>query len=122
MDSEKIIHLQMERPEAIIVKKEMLMIQASLLKIIGQIKLFNALRGHELRNKKKMNAKIRKIHSNLGKLNVLMPEIKKPKILKEKKEKVYAEPKRMTRITDKTDIEKDLEDIQNRLKMLDAKF
>jgi len=123
MDSEKIIHVQLEYPEAIAVKKDILLTEAGILKIHGNIKEFHNLRKEELNAKRKINARIRKINTNLKKLEILMPNVERPKILKatkEKKEDVIEETIKIKHY--KNNIEKDLEDIQSRLRMLDEKF
>lgn len=125
MDSEKIIHIQLEYPEAISVKKDILLTEAGILKIHGNLKEYHNLRREELKTKRKINTKIRKVNSNLKKLGVLMPDVEKPKILKKSKEKNEEEDIIEDTIKIKhykNNIEKDLEDVQRRLRMLDEKF
>jgi len=123
MNSEKIIHIQLEYPEAIQIKKDILLTEAGFLKVHGMLKEFHDLRREELKNKRKINAKIKKVNINLGKLNIFMPKLEKPRILRKSKEKRQETPEKTIKIKHyHNNIEKDLEDIQNRLRMLDEKF
>ena len=123
MDSEKLIHVQLEYPEAVMVKKDILLTEAGILKIHGNIKGFHSLRKEELKTKRKINTKIRKINANLKKLGVLMPEVERPKVLKKPKEEKQDPIEETIKIKHyKNNIEKDLEDVQRRLRMIDEKF
>ncbi|MFA5952994.1 MAG: hypothetical protein WC812_00200 [Candidatus Pacearchaeota archaeon] len=125
MESEKLIHLKFENNEAILAKKDLLLMQSELIKLIVKIKEFQKLRSLELKNKIKMNSKIKIINANLGKLDKLLPEIEKPKFLK-KSSKENSQLKELKKSIEKkpqkSSLEQELEEIQERLKKLDEKL
>ncbi|OYT36905.1 hypothetical protein B6U91_00115 [Candidatus Pacearchaeota archaeon ex4484_71] len=122
MDSEKIIHIKFENSEAREAKKSVLLTEASFIKMHAHIKEFLELRKKELRNKSRMNTRIKKVISNIKKLENLNPKIQKPKILRKHPQERHLPTREIKVRPIKGGLEKELSDIQQRLKLLDKKF
>lgn len=83
-----LIHLRFARPSAIEGKKDILNSQIDLLKISQHITKYRKLRKTELLKKEQVQSKIKSARRDLTKLHRLLPEIKIPKILVKKEEKI----------------------------------
>ena len=114
----EVIHIKLEYDEALQSKKDILGSELGLLKISKAIKKHQILRSDEFQIKLKLHRKLRELNTNIGKLQQILPKIKIPEILEEKRE--YPEdimPKVEKRAHD-ISLESQLEDIQERLRQL----
>ena len=111
MKDEKLIHIKIDAKEAIETKRDLLISQANLLKLAKTIKRYKLLRQKELLKKEKLKKELKKLHIFLNKLDKTLPGIELPKILEKQKDK---------RKENKQDsIEKELMEIQKKLKELE---
>ena len=119
MDSKNVMHVKLEFVEAIENKKQILSLEFRILQMLNAIKQYYELRGLELKNKQKINATIKKASINLTKLKRIIPKIETPK-------KIITKENAMHKITPQTnkksDIEIQIQEIQERLKSIDQKF
>jgi len=120
---QELIHVKLEYDELIQVKRDLLALQLSLLKILKLISKYHYLRKIEMDKKILFYNYLKNTSKNLIQLQIMLPSIKIPKILK----KDYGQPKE-TRIKEKSspeevpvdsDLEMQLQEIQNRLKSLE---
>lgn len=125
---ENLIHVKLDYGEAINSKKDILFTEMDLLRILKVIKNFHTLRSEELALKLKAHKKIKELQITMNKLHTLLPTIKIPKLLQKKEEKQEIQKiikktklKPITKEKPKKysdEIEKQLEEIQKKLKSL----
>lgn len=116
MKSENLIHVKLEYPEAVQSKRDILETQRDLLRILKTLKKFHLIRIEELKFKAKLAKKIKELKSNISKLHQVLPKVQVPEILHhEEKEKTELKIKEDYH---DTDLESQLEEIQNRLRSL----
>jgi vacuolar-type H+-ATPase subunit I/STV1 len=123
--SENLIHVKLEYPEAVQSKKDILSTQKDLIEVLKSIKRYHLIRKEELKLKEIILKKIRELKTSMTKLNQTFPSIKLPKIITheseydEKKETI----KKIKEISGKdlkqNDLERELADIQKKLKALE---
>ena len=117
MKNENLIHIKLEYEEVIQLKKGFLSSEMNLLKIAKSIKKYRFLRLEELKTKLKLYKKIKEIKNNITKLQIILPKIKIPEILKKGKGSEEIEKKIKEKQYDKG-LESQLREIQNKLKAL----
>jgi len=83
MKSENLIHVKLEYEEARQSKKDVLSLEMTLLKILRTIKEYHPLRLEELKIKLRLYRKIKELIADMGKLQIALPKLKIPEILKE---------------------------------------
>ncbi len=115
---EELIHVRFDYLEAKKGKTELLSSQANLLKIIQLINRYKELRLKELDNKKKIRTKLKQTNTNIKKLEKLLPEYKIPKILEHAFEEKEDKKERKVKVASKNTLQSQLEEIQNKLKVL----
>lgn len=81
MPSENLIHIKLEREEALESKRDLLASQIALLKVLKRINTYRVYRTREFELKLTLNKKIRELKVNLGSLQRVLPTLKVPKIL-----------------------------------------
>lgn len=94
MKSENLIHIKLGYDEALEAKKEVLSIEANLIRTAQCVNKYRELRLKELDLKIDLNEKIGLLKEELRKLRSKMPKIQIPKIVKEFQEKKLAEEKK----------------------------
>jgi|SRR3990172_11047246 len=116
MDSQNSVHIKLEYDEAIQAKRNLLSAEMDSLKIVKAMGRYKALRMIELGLKGKIYGKMKETKTNIRKLQSLLPEPKRPRILK----KVHAEEAHIAAKQEyhSEDIESQLSEIQRRLDML----
>lgn len=116
MVSENTVHIRLEYDEAILSKRNILSSEMSSLKITKNIGRYKTLRFIELGLKGKIYTKMKETRANIKKLQVLLPEPKRPRILK----RVHTEEAHITAKQEYSpeDIESQLSEIQRRLDSL----
>jgi len=119
MDSKNVMHVKLEFIEAAENKRQILSLEFRILQMLNAIKEYHRLRELELKNKQKINFKLRKVSANLTKLKRIIPKIETPKKPKEDMETTL---KPRHQINKRSDIEVQIQDIQKRLKAIDQKF
>lgn len=119
MDSKNVMHVKLEFNEAGESKKQILSLEAKMLQMLSAIKKYHELRELELKNKQKINLKLKKTSTNLTKLKSIIPKVETTKKIAEDGEDM---PKIKPKTSKKSDIEWQLQEIQNRLKKIDQKF
>jgi len=116
MPKENIIHVKFEKKEGLLSKEDLLNLELQFLNTLKIIKNYHELRKIELKNRVEMGKIIKKINANLNKLNRLIPKIKDQKAPNHQINREYL-------IESKDNgLENQLEEIQNRLKAIQARF
>jgi len=119
MDNKNIIHVKLEFVEAKEDKKQILSLEARMLQMLSAIKKYHELRGLELKTKQKINFKLRQTSANLTKLKRIIPKIESQKRIIKDVESIH---KTKYPTNKKSDIEMQIQEIQDRLKTIDQKF
>ena len=127
MPKSQLIHVKLDYTEAVQAKKHVLSSQIETLRVLNHLKRYHALRTEELKTKLKLHRKIKELLTHMKKLQITLPKIKVPEVLKhedqhQEKPKDKKQIKQITRIIipkpkDKT-IDSELADIQRRLREL----
>ena len=119
------VHIKLEQPEAIEIKRDILTSEMELLKIIRIMRKYKILRMRELRLKEKLRKDMSASVTNIQKLQIMLPKGRMPKITHGgeeekdalKKVKTYT-PKDQKAEQDKKrfdSLEMELSDIQSKL-------
>jgi hypothetical protein len=116
MPNENIIHVKFEKKEGLISKENLLNLELQFLNTLKLIKEYHGLRKIELKKRIEINKIIKKINANLNKLNRIMPK------LKNKKSHETSITYSFTQKTKEDGLEYQLEEIQKRLKAIQARF
>ena len=123
------VHIKLEQPEAIEIKRDVLNSEMDLIKIIRIMRKYKILRMRELRLKEKLRKNMSTSVTNIKKLQIMLPKGRMPKIdhgeeeEKDvlKKVKTYT-PKDQKAEQDKKrfdSLEMELSDIQSKLRALE---
>lgn len=118
MKNENLIHVKLEYGEALQSKRDILSSEMNLLRITKMIKKYRLLRLEELKIKLKLYRKIKEIITNIKKMQITLPKLEIPKILK--KDKEIEEPDKLPikeREYDES-LESQLQEIQDKLNLL----
>jgi len=125
MAENNLIHVKLEHDEALQSKRDILTSEADILKIVQNIRRYKLVRLNELKTKAKLHRKLKEVSTAIKKLEQVLPAIKIPKILQDEPLTSSEAPKKRTakKTTKKhhaydSDIESQLQDIQDRLKNL----
>lgn len=123
MADEKLIHVKLEYEEALKAKRDILSSEMGLLRIARAIKNYRISRTEELRLKLQLYKKIKELKANIAKLQQVLPKIRIPEILSDKKNSKKEEAQREY-IPKKKDLyydelEYELQEIQRKLKSLE---
>ena len=82
MEEKNPVYLRLEPEEKINIKKDLLLVEMSILQISKIVKEYQKLREMEFDKKYEIHRKLRKTEINLGKLQNSVPKVKIPSILK----------------------------------------
>lgn len=116
MSSENTVHIKLEYDEAIHSKRNILSAEMYSLKIAKAIGRYKTLRLVELGLKGRIYTRMKETKTNIRKLQSLLPEPKRPRILKRvRTEETHAAAKQEYH---SEDIESQLSEIQRRLEQL----
>ncbi|MBT96816.1 MAG: hypothetical protein QF567_00420 [Candidatus Pacearchaeota archaeon] len=118
---EDTIHIKIDYNEALQSKKDILLSEMNLLKVIKIIKKYHSSRMNELKLKLKLYKKIKGINIQMKKLQNALPKTGISNVLKEKKSFKKIKNKKISRTKDKKKdnaVESQLKDIQNKLNSL----
>ena len=121
MTGEQLIHLKLERGEALRLKRGLLSAQMGLLKTARTLRGYGYFRSEELKLKTILYKEIKDVKFNIGKLQKILPKLKVPEILRrrERTETVKTTQHREEKETHRgDDLEAQLQEIQNRLNNL----
>ena len=118
MASEKLIHVRLEHNEAIQAKKDLLLSQANLIKIMQTISEYKKLRSKETRLKTKLKTKFREALTEIRKLQRELPKLEIPDIIKEDSEEVQELEETIQKKKYNNDLESQLQEIQDKLRNL----
>ncbi len=108
------IHIRLEYPEAKQSKRDLLASEADIINIIQSMNRYVAIRNIELGLKSKFYREIKKIAIEIRLLEANMPQIEMPKPLKH----LEVKPIEVAKTKGGDELEKQLADIQRRLKEL----
>ncbi len=114
-----VVHLRLGYDEALEGKKDMLSSEISLLKLVRIIKRYHSIRDQELNKKLEMQKKIKDIRTKIELLTKLIPKPKLPKNLQKSSE--FSSNKEASPSWEKhiNPLEKELKDIQEKLRELE---
>ncbi len=116
--AKNLIHIKLERSEAIQSKRDVLKSEMDLLKMIKILKRYHSFRGEELQTKIKLHRKLAETKTNMSKLQKILPKMQIPEILKDDEEvEKKPKPKKRDEPYDES-IELELQNIQNKLRKL----
>jgi hypothetical protein len=120
MSEEAVIHVGFQYEEAIVAKKDLLSLEMTLLEAVKAVTNYHSLRSEELKLKLKLYIRTKEYLNLLKRLKKLLPKYKLPKILQEiENEKVDVDKiKEEQDIKYGSDVDSQLEEIQNKLKAL----
>lgn len=119
MKNENLIHIKFEYEEALQSKKDILLSEMNLLKISKTIKNYSSLRLEELDLKLKLFKKIKEINADLRKLQISLPRLKIPEILKkDEDDEEISKVKEIKEGPYEEDIEYELQEIQDKLRSI----
>lgn len=118
MKNENLIHVKLEYEEALQSKRDVLSSEMNLLRIAKTIKNYHLLRTEELKIKSKLYRRIKEVIANIKKMQITLPTLKIPEILK--KDKEVEEPKKVQVKEKQYDdsLESQLQEIQEKLKSI----
>ena len=114
--NENLIHIKLERGEALESKRDVLASQIALLKILKKVNAYRAYRTKELELKIELHKKMVGLKTNLKSLEKTLPKLKIPKTLN-KEEEQQEKNIRTTEVGDLS-IEAQLQEIQRKLEEL----
>jgi hypothetical protein len=114
MKEQNPIHIKLEYEEAIQSRRDILSSEMNLIEIMKCVQRFGLLRKEELIYKIKLQKKMKELMINIKQLQEMLPKVKIPEILKEPKEE---RRKKNIGVVD-TNLERELMDIQEKLKSL----
>lgn len=115
MKNENFIHIRLGYNETIQSKKDILFSQMNLIRILKAIKDYHILRTEELELKKEIHTKAKELNTNIRKIQSLFPKI--PGVVKTP-QRLKIPQKNSKNQTKDTDLEKQLREIQQRLKTI----
>ena len=118
MSSENVIHIRLDYMEALKAKKAVLSSELTALNIGKKIARYREIRMEELELKMKMYNKMKEIKSSIRKLQIILPNPKMPKILKEQAIEHHTGEEKV--LHDENSIESQLREIQRRLERLQS--
>lgn len=120
MGDETLIHVKLEYAEAVRAKRDILSFESDLLRVLRRVRSYHKLRSEELRIRLKMYRRIKELKSNVGRLQQTLPKIKIPSLLSKGREEIveYSKPK-VIKNNPSDDLDKQLEEIQERLRKLE---
>jgi len=120
MSEETLIHVGFQYEEAVMAKRDLLSLEMTLLEAVKAVTNYHSLRSEELKLKLKLYLRTKEYLNLLKKLKKLLPKYKLPKILQEiENEKVDVDKiKEEQEIKYGSDVDSQLEEIQNKLKSL----
>ena len=81
-NGEKLIHIKLEYKEGIQSKKDLLLSEMNLLKIVKCMKRYHLLREEELKLKLRLYRKLRELNLDMKRTQAILPELQIPRILK----------------------------------------
>ncbi|MCA9487348.1 MAG: hypothetical protein KC516_00090 [Nanoarchaeota archaeon] len=123
MDDKTLMHVKVDYREGIQGKKELLGMELAVLKMLEALKEYHSLRIEELKTKMSINTKIRKVNAQINVLKKVIPDVKVPKKYKEPSVKKIIERKeKPVKKTYSTALERELQEIQEKLRVIDQKF
>lgn len=130
---ESFIHVRFEREESMQSKKDVLAAELSLVNIMKSLGRYTVLRNNEIKLKTRLYREIKKIGTDIKRLETIMPEVEIPSVLKhhkkyqkhEHKQEVEEQEKEVEekpRVKGKKEdsLESQLKEIQKKLKSLSS--
>lgn len=122
MKDEQLIHIRLGYSEAVQSKRDILEAERTFVQVLKDVKRYHLIRREELKLKLLLLKKIKELKTNLNKINTIIPKIKIPEILRSD----YAEKDTKKKVKEisgsamrQTDIEKELMELQRKLKELE---
>jgi hypothetical protein len=117
--TENVIHIKLEKNEAIAAKRDILHAEGDLIKVIRTMKAYQALRSKELTLKLKLLKKVNSAKRDLGKIKRTLPKFIVPEILqREEPEEPPRKIEPIKPIQYDDDLESQLQEIQDKLSRL----
>ena len=124
MPSENLIHIKLERGEALESRRDVLASEVALLKILKRINNYRIYRTKEFELKLTLGKKIKELKTSLGALQRVLPTLKIPKLLNKNVDEIELEGKKALKkslAVKDLSIEGQLQEIQRKLDELQRK-
>ncbi len=122
MNDEKLIYVKLNYNESVESKKDMLSSEANILNLIRIMKRYSPLRIEELKIKSRLHSRIKEIISDIKRLEITLPKVKVPQILKqhytEELEEIEEKIEKTKTKEYDSSLESQLQDIQAKLREL----
>lgn len=115
---DNVIHIKFNRPEAVQAKRDLLFTEKDILQTLRHLKKYHLLRKKELTLKTKAKKRLQEVNKDVNDLKKKLPKVKRPEILKEEEKEAKSEEKQPEKI-DYSNIDKELDDIQEKLVQLE---
>lgn len=123
MEEKSLMHIKIMRNEAVQNKKEILMMEFSSLKILEALQKYYRLRTAELKAKADINKRTKKINLEINKLRKMIPDLKVPRKYKiDLERKIPKEEEPQKKRVYSSSLERELQEIQDKLKQINQKF
>ena len=110
---EELIHVKFEYDELMQSKRDILSLEMGLLQILKILKRYHTFRVRELNKKIELHKKIKDMNKSMRNLQITLPTLKIPEILKKDEEKSEF---KVEETSSDQNLESQLQEIQNRLK------
>ncbi len=112
------LHVRVEYEELYNSKKDVLILQASILRGLQNLKKYKESRATELKKKNNLLRNLKSVKSNFTKLKQTLPKVEEPKSSKEEDKELPKLPRNKTKDKEQNKIESELEKIQKKLRQL----
>ena len=120
---DNLIHVKLEYQEAVNGKRDVLVFERDLIRVLQRMKTYHKFRSEELKYKLRIYKKIKELKSGLNKLKNTLPKIEIPKFLSEGREEIKHERRAKKGKEDlNLDLDRQLKEIQERLRSLEWKY
>ena len=110
------IYVKFDYSEALQAKKDLLIVQAEIVKSVKNLRVYRKIRDKELKLKTRLKSQTSKVSDNLRKLHQLLPHPRLNSIHKEHESEEYSREKPRTK--EDINLESQLREIQEKLRML----
>ena len=110
------IYIKFDYDEALQAKKDLLIVQAEIVKSVKNLRGYKKIRDKELKLKTRLKSQTSKVSDNLRKLHQLLPHPKLHNLHKEQGSEEYSKEKPRTK--EDINLESQLREIQEKLRML----
>lgn len=118
----EVLYIKIEHNPAVKLEKDILASEVGILNLLRIIRAYHESKNKEISLRLKAQKKMKDLQDSLTKLEGLLPEVKEVEI---NKEEIYKKPEKKTtsskkQFSEKDEIQRQLQDIQDKLQILDT--